>query len=177
MHQEQSLEQFKEIIPFLKKLGATEGQTDIRFFEGRDGIREIFNDIFLSFRIADRTEPENATLLSFSSGTNAVKAFPDMQKRFIDKRVDLGVTYKAICPASSKNVPEYADNPAELREVRFIEDPVFDFSIQMEIYLDKVMMFSPVKPFGGLIIQNTNIAQSMRALHIILWKTLKAKNS
>lgn len=174
MQKEQRLDQFKDLIPFLKKLGAKDGQTDIRFFEGCEGIQEIHNDIILSFRIADRSLEDNDSLLSFSAGANVLKIFPNIQKAFIDKRVDLRVNYKAICPSESEIKNEFTNDPAALREVKFVENPVFDFSIQMEIYLDKVMIFSPVKPYGGLIIQNENIASSLRSLFKLLWTSLPA---
>ena len=41
-----------------------------------------------------------------------------------------------------------------------------------ETYADSVMIYSPNKPFGGVVIRNQKIADSMRALFYLVWNLL-----
>jgi hypothetical protein len=95
-----------------------------------------------------------------------------MQKAFINKRIKMGVWYKAIAPDSSRKVKEWSDDPESLRSVRYVNQKKFDFKVQMEIYANSVMIYSPLKPVGGVVIHNARIASSMRSLFYLMWSML-----
>ncbi len=166
-HKEQSLLDFKSLLPMLARLGSDKGETRINFFEGPEGIRRAHQEILLQLKNADNKE-----LLSFSSGEHVMRVFPDMQTAFINKRIKMGAWFKAIAPASSRKVPEWTDDPKSLRAVRYIDDRKFSFKVQLEIFADSVMIYSPMKPVGGIVIENPRIADSLRSLFHFVWETL-----
>jgi sugar-specific transcriptional regulator TrmB len=166
---EQALGDFREILPVLSRLGASKEETQVQFFEGAQGVRRIHEDILLRLKHAEESKKE---LLSFSSGQHLIKIFPEMQKAFINKRIKMGVWYKAIAPLSSKKIPEWTDSPQSLRAVRYIEEKKFNFEMQMEVYADSIMIYSPLKPVGGVVIHNARIASSMRSLFYLMWNML-----
>ncbi len=171
--QEEVLEDFRTILPMLSKLGAEKGETEIRFFEGKKGLKQIYDDILLKLKFA---EGDGRQLIGFTSGIDVMKVFPNIQKNFIDKRIKIGVPYKSIVPTTSKNVKQYITDASELRAIKNIDSKKFPFKSTFEIYADSVMIYSPHKPFGGVVIRNEKIADSMRALFYLVWNLLPDDN-
>lgn len=167
--QEEIVNDLRKVMPVLSKLGSQKEETEIRFFEGRDGIRQIYDDMLLRLKFA---EGDSRQIVSFVTGTDSLKSFPDMQKQFIDKRIKSGTWYRAIIPHSSIHLSEYSNNPASFRAVKSVDDKKFPFKATFETYADSVMIYSPVKPFGGVVIRNQRIADSMRSLFYLVWGLL-----
>ena len=167
--QEATLEEFKTILPVLSRLGADKTQTEIRFFEGKDGIREIYDDVLLQLKFA---EGERRQLVGFDIGPHLSTVFPDIQKKFIDKRIRMKIWYKGIVPQSAVGKNEYAALEKDLRQVKFVDDKKFPFKVNFQAYADSVHICSTSKPYGGVIIKNRNIADSMRALFNLTWGLL-----
>ena len=166
---EQAVTDFRELLPFIAKLGADKGETEIRFFEGVEGIRKIYDDVLMKLSLAEGAGRE---LLSFSSGAHVMRIFPDMQKAFIKKRVAMGVTYRAIAPQTSGKVPEWTNEQKDLRIVKYVDEKRFPFKVTFEIYADSILIYSPIRPVGGVIISNPRIADSMRSLFRLVWELL-----
>lgn len=167
--QEETTEAFRQLLPSLARLRGDTAKTEILFFEGKTGIREIHDDMLLKLKFAEGDEKQ---VVSFASNTHVMKAFPDIQKKFIDKRIKLGAWYRAIIPTSSVIASEFRTNPKDLREVKSIDEKSFPFKVIFEVYADSVMIFSPIHPFGGIVIRNEKIADSMRALFYLVWNLI-----
>lgn len=164
---EQALGHFKELLPMLSKLGANKGETEVKFFEGRKGLEAMYADSLAQTKFA---EGEKRHVFAFAHGAQTFKAFPEVQSRYIDKRVKAGVWYYCIAPQSSlQSAPTFTNDEKALREVKGVPDENFPFKVTMETYADSVMIFSPIKPYGGVVIRNAPIADSMRALHKLVW--------
>jgi len=56
--------------------------------------------------------------------------------------------------------------------VKYVDEKRFPFKVTMEIYGDSIMILSPFKPLGGVIIENGKIADSMRSLFYLVWELL-----
>lgn len=168
---EMILEDLKDLAPFLKRLTSAQGQTEIKFYEGIDGIRKAFESILISMKFAVAGDEKN--LLAFTSGVDVDRVFSDWQKQFIDKRIKLGAWYKVIAPESSKNLKHFKTDHKNLREGRYIPDKQFPFKIGLEICGDSVFIYSAVSPVGGVIIRNSQIAESVRVLFLYMWGTLE----
>lgn len=166
---EKLLEDFKALVPMLSRLGTETGETEVKFFEGRDGILKVYEDILLQLKYA---QGEGRQLVSFAAGADVMKVYPDIQKDFIDKRKKLGIWYRAIVAKSSDKVFEYVPHAPDLRDVRFFDDTKRPFHVAFETYADSVMIISPTKPFGGVVIRNPKIAESMRSLFYLVWDLL-----
>ncbi len=167
--QEEVLEDFRTILPMLSNLGAQKGETEIRFFEGRKGLTQVYDDILMKTKFATG---DHRKLVGFSSGVDFIKVFPKIQKDFINKRIKMGVDYQSIVSTKSIGVDEYMTDPSQLREIKHVDSNLFPFKSVFEIYADSVMIYSPQKPIGGVIIRNEKIADSMRSLFYLVWNLL-----
>ncbi len=153
---EQLLDDFKNIVPMLSRLGSDTGQTEIKFFEGREGIKKVYEDVLMQLKYA---KGEKRELVSFSAGADFIKVYPDIQKEFIDKRIKMGVWYKSIASKSSSDIFEYMSHAPDLRDIKYFDDTKKPFHVSFETYADSVTIVSYVKPFGGVVIRNPNIAK------------------
>jgi sugar-specific transcriptional regulator TrmB len=164
--QRQLAEDFERAVPLLSNIGGQKKDAEIFFFEGAQGFRDVHNEALLNIKFA---EGQKKDILALASGTDSMRLFPDMQRVFIEKRIRNGSWYKAIVPASSQNVKEYRSDPKALREIKSIPSDSFKFHIEMQIYADNVMIYSPVAPVSGVIIRNEKVADSLRSLFYVIW--------
>ncbi len=95
-----------------------------------------------------------------------------MQRRFVEKRVKMGVWFRGIIPQDSADVFEYKKDKKYLRDVKHVDSKLFPFKATFETYGDYVMIYSPTKPYGGVVIHNQKIADSMRSLFYLVWHLL-----
>ncbi|MDP9126696.1 MAG: BlaI/MecI/CopY family transcriptional regulator [Pseudomonadota bacterium] len=167
--QKQLAEDWEQLVPLLSNIAGQKKDMEILHFEGVDGLRRVYEDILLQLKFANGRKRD---LLSFSSGVNIVRIFPNIQKAFINKRIKTGAWFRAISTQESSLVPEWMNNAKQLRAVKYIPEKNFQLSMTTDIYGDNVMMYSPVPPVGGVIIRNEKIADSMRALFNLMWRLL-----
>ncbi|NTU76298.1 MAG: hypothetical protein HGA90_00530 [Alphaproteobacteria bacterium] len=167
--QKQLVEDLEQVVPLLAKISSEKKDMEILYFEGAEGFRQVQNDILLHLKFA---EGEKRALLGFYSSSNYLKIFPNAQKAFIEKRIKMGVWGKAIATKTSAASPEWSNDPQFLRQFKFVAEDIFPFRMIVEIYADNVMLYSPIKPIGGVIIRNDKIADSMRVLFNLVWGLL-----
>lgn len=126
--QKQLVEDFEKALPFLNLTGGRPKEHEVIYFEGRQGLREVHEDVLLTVKLA---KGDKKHICAIASGEDSIRLFPDMQKAFIDKRVRNQSWYRAIASVASAKVPEYRTDPLALREVRYVADP--DFLVQIEM--------------------------------------------
>lgn len=168
--QKQLAEDLEQALPILSKIGGIRKDMEILYFEGAQGFRQVHDDALLQIKFATGVKKD---IFSFSSGTHSINLFPDIQKKFIDKRIKNGSWYRAISPQSSENnVSAWSNDPKSLRAVKHLPDENYPFTIDVQIYADTTMLYSTTPPVGGVIIRNEKITDSMRALFNLVWKLL-----
>ncbi len=167
--QKQLVEDWGRVVPLLASYNETKNETEISYFEGVVGLRQVHQDALLHLKFA---EGKKKDLLAFTSGADFVRLFPDHKRAFIDKRVRIGSWYKALATKASTDVPEWQSDKKALREIKYIPDGTLDFSLEIQIYADFVMLYSLKRPIGGVLIHNEKIASSMRSLFYLLWQLL-----
>lgn len=144
--------------------GMISGRPGIKFYEGRDGIIKIYEEILKAGKPIDSIE-DKGEMAAF---------IPEYFPQFIKKRVKLGIKNRVIAPADNKiNI----DSQPELRETRFI--PTADFPFRMDIKITgrlvSLITFQKEHPVGVLV-DNREIADNFLLLFEFFWKSLE-KNS
>lgn len=165
--QEQLLEDLLAIKPILSKLGSQTGETEIRFFEGVAGIKQIYRDRLLKTKFS-----RNQEILSFSSGHDITKLVPEFESLVVRQRIKQRIGIRVIAPENSKSHSPWKNNKTEMRSVKYFDEKSYPFSVSLEIYGDSVAIYSPSKPVGGVIIRNAKISNSLRSLFNLVWALL-----
>jgi sugar-specific transcriptional regulator TrmB len=168
---EDSLDELKSLIPLLTMAGGSGDSTKVRFFEGKAGLEKMFADILLAMRI--NRDPKKEILL-ISSGKDIFNVLPDHQKQFIDKRVKAKISTRWIAP-DSPVVRELSKKPEELRQLRYFDPKKYPFKIEIDIYGKNVAFMSLSEQPVGVIIENSQLAQSFASLFNLIWDSASVK--
>jgi hypothetical protein len=138
----------------------------IRYFEGREGMKEVYNDT-LNY--------PGQTLLSW---------FPDdvywlgndfFIKEYIPKRLNKKISAKAIAPNSDFNLDFFKKNQEHLRQMKFIPHALYKSKIEIIIYgTNKVGILSYLEELG-IIIESDKIHEALKSIFEVMWKQLPDK--
>lgn len=172
--QKQLVEDLENVVPVLQKISGTKKDMEILYYEGAQGFKQVHDDVLMQLKFAPESKRD---LLSFSSGYDSMRLYPNIQKQFINKRVKNGSWYRAIAPQSSSQVEEWMPSSKALRTVKYLPDENYPFTIDIQMYADTTMLYSTTQPIGGVIIRNEKITESMRALFHHMWKLLPETKS
>ena len=154
----------KDIVPKLKsqyKLAV--GKPTIRFFEGEEGIKAVFEDIY-----APKKEPVYGCV----DLEKADEAFPSfVLEKLIPKRVKNKLVAKALV-ADSPQAREIAKHDKEqLRETILIDKKKYPVPAEIDVYEDKIAMLSFKKgEFIGILIENKDLAESLKSIFKVAFK-------
>lgn len=156
---------FKDIIPFLVNLSAKSSKyPKIRFFEGLESLKEIYNDTL--------TE-KDCTIYSYLDRRPFPQSFLQFIKKYIDKRIKKGIFAYVICPYSLKGEKYKKEDKKSMRITKLIKKPWFELSTEIQIYGNKVSIANFGEYKIGIIIEDKNIAFSMQNIFKLLWENIK----
>ena len=154
----------KKALPQLARLFSFAGdRPKVRFFEGVEGLKTM-QDEFLKM---DAKEA-----VSISNADNILKIFPTHPETHTPRRVKKGIHTKLIY-TSTRGPFLKATDTAMLRETKFLSPDKFPFSCDVVLHEDKIHISTLNERPVGIIIQDKDIAASMRAWFDALWVRLQ----
>jgi len=164
--QEEKFTKAKELIPQLLSIANTSAlKPKIRFYEGIEGVKIIFEDILT-------TKDE---LLGYTNIKTLGALFKDYFKNYCQQKIEKGIKTRNISPATENATdiinqfypPNYDKN---LVEILLVNNEEFYFENDISIYENKVAVVS-LNPdeVMGLIIESPTLAKSMRSIFNLAW--------
>lgn len=163
---EENFSDLKKIFPDLEKIYESRGeQPKVRFFEGKEGIALLQEDIL-------KTRAKN--IEQIIPLDEAYKNFPpsktDHRKRMYEKmrKVHFRIIY-----TSKKGAILPETNIIEKRSIKFIKHELFPISAEIVLFGDKTLIFvTKSKPFA-VVLEDQLITNTFRTIFDLLWKNLK----
>ena len=150
---------FKDRLPDLVKLHNVEDRPKVRFYEGIEGIKEVYEDTLTAkepyIRGFAQYEELHITLPNY---------FPEYYKR----RAARGIFGKGIITDTKEARQRILRNKEEARETILISKDIFDIKPEIDIYDDKVMIVS-WKEELAIQIQSSEIADAMKKIFDLVW--------
>jgi len=138
----------------------------IRFYEGEEGIKTVYAD----------TIKENKEILAFTAvGVGYKSPLIDfLTKQYVQQRTAKKIMAKVIAPDSSL-AKEYKKRDAkEYRQTKLVPEKDYPFSIEINIYGNKVAFISyKSEELMAVIIESKEIAKTMGLIHKFFWKNTK----
>lgn len=130
----------------------------VRFYEGKEGLKTMLDQEFLSMK-------SNEALLVYSPHAVAdVFTLEEMQAQQ-DKRIKKGIKARSIRTGRPEDDEEKQQHlRAQRHDIRRVPENKFQFSSDIEIWDDKVMMASLKGNISGVIIESKAIADTLRSL-------------
>jgi HTH-type transcriptional regulator, sugar sensing transcriptional regulator len=138
----------------------------IRFYEGEEGIKAVYADT-----IKDAKE-----ILAFVSVASAYKSkvIDYLTKQYVLQRSEKKIMAKVIAPDSPLSQKYKKRDKQEYRQTKLISEKDYPFSIEINIYGNKIAFMSyNENELMGVIIESKEIAKTMRSIHRFFWDRLK----
>lgn len=157
-------EELKSVLPDLRNLAElTRGRPKIKFYDGKQGIRKIQDDILKTKNLG--------TVEEFVPLDDAYQLFPSHSR---DHRYEMGKRISAperiIYTSKRGEILPKKKGPIE---ARFISPEKFPFKTEITIYANKTAMVSFGRNLTGMILENEDTANTLRCIFNLLWQTLK----
>lgn len=156
------IEKAGALLPQLRSVHATQNRPRVKFYEGSDGLKQVYEDTLTS------SEPIRA----YANVEDMHKGLPNYFPEYYKRRAGAGIAIRAIVPhtpVARARVP-YAEE--EKREIAFVPPDKFYFSPEINIYDNKVMIASWREKLG-VMIESAEIADAMKKIYELAWAEAK----
>ena len=162
---EEKKAKLEKLMPILKSLTNTTGEKPvIRYYEGLEGIKDVYRDTL-------KYKGELVAYVTENIFANLGQEFAD---EYVEKRVKAQITGRVIGPNTQEIIEYKKTDQKNLKETRIVDKEKFPFSIEMNIYGNKVAFMSFSEQLG-LIIESNEIAKNMKFLFELAWLGVEEK--
>lgn len=155
----------ENILTLKEKTGAGVSAPKIKFFEGKDGIKLLLDEILnekRSFRAMTSIEDMN-------------KIAQDYFENFIEKRIQQNLHVDLLTNQSREAQLLKNTDAQEQRETRFVPAK-YNFNTANYIFGNKVAMISlKQEPVVGILIEDKSIAQTQKMFFDLIWRMASSK--
>jgi len=164
--QREKMERMHKVMPLLQNLyNAPKSKPFIQYFEGKEGIREMYEDSLKSLKKGDE-------ILGYV-GEGITQYLPEYTDDYVKRRIEKGIVFRGIYKAAKEIVPYMQKNQAQLRIGRVLSEKDFPISNETNIYKNKVAIASYGSEMFGMIIESDEIARSQKAVFELAWRGAK----
>lgn len=155
---------FLEALPQFRSLYNISGvKPKIRFYEGVEGIKEVYMDT-LSY---------SGGFCAFGSEDIVKIVGQEWMDTFIKRRLKKGVRVRAILPKTDYTHGMLHENDQkELRSTKLIDKSKYPFSIEIDIYGHSKISLISAKETLAVIIESSEIYQTVKLIFEALWDHL-----
>lgn len=160
-------EAIEHFLPELRSLqGAQYRKPHVRFFEGWEGIRRVYEDTLTA-----QTE-----ILNFANSTVVRRHWPKYDTEYVAERVKRGIYLRGIAPDDETGRRVHGQDREMLREIRLVPAEEFDFRNEIKVYDHKVAIASfdsgprGVPDLFGMIIESREVAKTLRQIFEMAWR-------
>ena len=153
------LELAKQFIPQLTSIHNIKTRPKVRFYEGVEGLREVYEDTLTS------TEDLRSLALVDEAENALAHYFP----KYYQRRAANNIFIRAIFPDSPGARHLKTKDKVEKRHSVILPDNKFNLKPEINVYDNKVMIASWNEKLG-IIIESQEIADSIKLLFELAWK-------
>ncbi len=161
-NKEQQLKQVESLVPELKSLHNVSDRAKITFYEGKQGLEQVYEDTLTS----------KETIRAYATYDDMEKALPGYFPKYFYRRAKKGIKIRAIFPSTEAGITLSKQDKEQLRETAIVPAKNYYFTPEINIYDNKIMIAS-WKEKLGIIIQSHEIADAMKKIFELSWAEAK----
>jgi HTH-type transcriptional regulator, sugar sensing transcriptional regulator len=154
------------LVPQLKSLHNVADRPQVRFYEGKEGLVQVYEDTLTSH------EPIRA----YASVEDTQHTLPDYFPKYYKRRAAKGIKIRAIFPKTPEAQELVKHDGEEMRETALVPSKEYSFTPEVNIYDNKVMIAS-WKEKLGIVIESGEIADMMKKIFELAWAEAKRLES
>jgi HTH-type transcriptional regulator, sugar sensing transcriptional regulator len=156
------VEAAKQFIPQLKSLHNIHSRPKVRYYEGVEGLKEVYEDTLKS----------KEDLRSLAQVDEAEGALEGYFPKYYQRRAANNIAIRAIFPNSPGAHHLKSKDAIEKRTSLILPNNEFDLKPEINVYDNKVMIASWREKLG-IIIESQEIANAVKLLFELAWKEAK----
>ncbi len=156
------IQKAEAFLPQLRSVHATQNRPKIKFYEGTDGLKQVYEDTLTS----------SETIRAFANAGEGQKGIPHYFPEYYKRRARKNISIRAIFPQTPEGIARSAFDAEEKREVAFVPADAYYFSPEINIYDNKIMIAS-WKEKLGISIESAEIADAMKKIFELAWAEAK----
>ncbi len=153
----------KKIIPTLKSIHNVAGRPRVRFYEGVDGLRDVYEDTLTS----------HEEILAFANVDQMHQGLTGYFPKYYERRAGKGISIRAIIPDSPIGRFRAGEDEKEKRTTILVPIDKYNFIPEVNIYDNKIMIASWREKLG-IIIESAEIADAMKKIYELAWLGAKS---
>ncbi|MDR3643072.1 MAG: helix-turn-helix domain-containing protein [Candidatus Doudnabacteria bacterium] len=150
---------FARLLPDLKQLHGKDGKVPkVRFFRGMEGLKSMY------------LESLNAkeTIVGYGSIDEIWGLSKEFINDYMKERIKRKIRVRGIVPSTSESQAFAKLNESQMRELVLVPKERFPLGNEINIYDDKVAVFS-FKEMVGIIIESKDIAHTQKVVFELAW--------
>jgi sugar-specific transcriptional regulator TrmB len=156
------LKETDQLLPQLRSMYGKGSRPQVRFYEGKEGLREVYEDTLTS----------NETIRAYANVDDMHKALPGYFPHYYARRAEKGIAIRCIIPDNPAGRELVSKDSRELRESALVPDDKYHFSPEINIYDNKVMIASWREKLG-IVMESAEIAEAMKEIFELAWAEAK----
>jgi sugar-specific transcriptional regulator TrmB len=156
----------EKLVPELEAIYNVAGRPSVRFYEGEDGLRQVYEDTLTS----------HETIRAYATVDDMHQGLPDYFPEYYQRRAGADIAIRAIVPATEIGKDRAVQDKAEKRETALVPADKYYFHPEINIYDNKVMIASWREKLG-IIIESEEIADAMKKVYELAWAEAKRLDS
>ncbi len=163
---EKSIAAAEDFIPKLKSIQKIEDRPQIKFYEGIEGLKQVYEDTLTS----------SEKIVAYAKYEEMFEALGDYFPLYYKRRAQKGIPIRAIIPKTPMAIEQSTHDKEVARETAFVPPDDYSFSPEINVYDNKVMIAS-WKEKLGIIIESAEIADAMKKIFNLAWAEAKRLNA
>ncbi len=152
------LSKAEKLIPQLKSMHRAGERPKIKFYEGKQGMIEVYEDTLTS----------HEEIRAYATLDDMYQALPGYFPGYFKRRAKKKIPIKAIIPFTALTAERMKHNKEEMRTAILVPEKEYRFSPEINIYDNKVMIASWREKLG-IIIESFEIADAMKKIFELAW--------
>ncbi|MFZ2193804.1 MAG: helix-turn-helix domain-containing protein [Candidatus Moraniibacteriota bacterium] len=163
---EKQKEKVAELLPQLISLQNiySANKPKVQFFEGEKGMREAYED----------TLESKGMILAYANMETMKKGLPNFFPEYFKRRAEKKIFIRAIMPQNELSIERAKFNQEEMRDTRFLPDDKMEFSPEVNIYNNKILIASWEEKMA-IIIESKELVELQKLTFNLLWNILPEK--
>lgn len=150
---------FARLLPDLRLLhNKGEKRPKVKFYNGIEGLKSMY---------WESLESKNS-IVGYGSIDDMWVLSADFIKDYVKERIKRKIPIRGIVPATAQSQEYIKLNPKEMRELCLVPKERFPFTNEINIYNNKVAIFS-FREQVGVIIESEDIAKTQKAIFELAW--------
>jgi sugar-specific transcriptional regulator TrmB len=160
---DEAIKKSETIAGELTLLHANKNRPKIRFYEGKEGLQHVYEDTLTS----------SEAIRAYASVEDVETTLPGYFPEYYKRRTRKGIGIRAIFPHTPAAEARKSHDFEENRETVLVPADKYQFSPEINIYDNKVMIASWREKLG-VIIESAEIADAMKKTYDLAWLGAKS---